>query len=60
MFMGGENEIVSRGWGENGQSMMRINCRTGEATVAMANRNPGVDQAESGIEWLINAMADIM
>ena len=51
--MGGENEIVSRGWSENGQSMMRINCRTGEATVAMANRNPGVDQAESGIEWLI-------
>jgi len=60
VFMGGENEIVSRGWGENGQSMMRINCRTGETAVAMANRNPGVDQAGSGIEWLVNAMADIV
>lgn len=60
VFMGGEDEIISRGWGENGQSMMRINCRTGEAAVAMANRNPGVDQSESGIEWLINAMANIV
>ena len=54
VFMGGENEIVTRGWGENGQSMMRINYLTEEIAVVMTNRNPGVDQSESGIEWLIN------
>ena len=58
VFMGGENEIVSRGWGENGQSMMRIDCRTGETAVVMANRNPGVDQSGSGIEWLVNSLAN--
>ncbi len=57
VFMGGENEIVSRGWGENGQSMMRINYSTGEIAVAMTNRNPGVDQSGSGVEWLVDSMA---
>ena len=54
VFMGGENEIISRGWGENGQSMMKINYRTGEMAVVMTNQNPGVDQSESGIEQLVN------
>ena len=54
VFMGGENEILSRGWGENGQSMLKINYVTGNAAVAMTNQNPGVDQAESGIEELVN------
>ena len=54
VFMGGENEIVSRGWGENGQSMMKVNIQTGEIAVVMTNQNPGVDQAESGLEDLIN------
>ena len=52
IFTSGEDGLVSQGWGENGQCMMKMNCRTGEITVVMANRNPGVDQAESGIEWL--------
>ena len=52
VFIGGENEIVSRGWGENGQSMLKINYVTGETAIVMTNRNPGVDQAGSGIEWL--------
>ena len=52
VFTGGEDMLVSQGWGENGQCMMKMNCRTGEIAVAMSNRNPGVDQAESGIEWL--------
>ncbi len=52
IFTGGEDILVSRGWGENGQCMMKMNCRTKEISVVMANRNPGVDQAESGIEWL--------
>ena len=52
VFNSGENMLSSSGWGENGQCMMKMNCRTGEISVVMANRNPGVDQAESGIEWL--------
>ena len=52
VFTGGENILVSNGWSENGQCMMKMNCRTGEASVVMTNRNPGVDQKESGIEWL--------
>ena len=52
MFMGGEDILVSQGWGENGQCMMKMNVRTKRIAVVMANRNPGVDQAESGIEAL--------
>lgn len=58
VFMGGENEIISRGWGENGQCMMKVNVITGEIAVVMTNQNPGVDQAESGIEGLINRRFD--
>ena len=54
VFTGGENILVSRGWSENAQCMMKINCGTKEISVVMSNRNPGVDQAESGIEWLVN------
>ena len=53
LFMGGENEVISRGWGENGQSMLKINYRTGEIAAVMTNQNPGVDQTESGIEYLV-------
>ena len=52
VFLGGKDILGSKGWSENGQCMMRLNCRTGEISVVMANRNPGVDQTESGIEWL--------
>ena len=52
VFTGGEDRLVSRGWGENGQCIMKMNCHTGEISVVMTNRNPGVDQAESGVEWL--------
>ena len=54
VFMGAENEIISQGWGENGQSMLKLNYITGDAAVVMANQNPGADQAESGIEALAN------
>lgn len=54
IFTGGEDILVSQGWGENGQCMMKMNCRTREISVVLTNRNPGVDQAESGIEWLVN------
>jgi len=52
--MGGEKEVISRGWGENGQSMLKINYRTGEIAAVMTNQNPGVDQTESGLEGLVN------
>lgn len=52
LFVDGKDTLVSRGWGENGQCMMRMNTRTKQIAVVMTNRNPGVDQAESGVEWL--------
>ena len=54
VFIAGEDKLMSQGWGENGQCMMKINCRTGAISVVMTNRNPEVDQAESGVEWLVN------
>ena len=55
VFMGGEDVLVSQGWGENGQCIMKMNTRTNRIAVVMTNRNPGVDQKESGIEWLADS-----
>lgn len=55
IFMDGENTLSISGWGENGQSRLKFNYRTGEAAVVMVNQNPGVEQSESGVEWLINS-----
>ena len=54
IFMDGENRLSISGWGENGQSRLKFNYRTGEAAAVMVNQNPGVAQEESGVEWLIN------
>ena len=54
IFLDGEDTLVSKGWGENGQCMMKMHIKKGEISVAMTNMNPGVDQSESGIEWLVN------
>ena len=54
IFRRDDDTLVSQGWGENGQCMMKMNCRTGKIAVVIANRNPGVDQAESGIEGLVD------
>ncbi len=54
VFTEGEDILISKGWGENGQCMLKMNCRTGEISVVMTNRNPGADQAVSGVEWLVN------
>lgn len=56
LFRRGEDTILSQGWGENGQCTLKINCRTGVIAVVMTNRNPEVDQAESGVEWLTDAL----
>ena len=56
VFRRGEDTLLSQGWGENGQCMLKINCRTEVMAVVMTNRNPEVDQAESGVEWLADAL----
>ena len=55
LFQNGDDTLVSQGWGENGQCIMKMNFRTNQAAVVMANQNPGVDQRESGIEWLADS-----
>lgn len=59
IFTSGEDILVSQGWGENGQCMMKMNYRTGEIAVVMTNRNPGVDQTESGVEWLADRIFNV-
>lgn len=54
IFVVGEDILMTQGWGENGQCMMKMNCLTGEISVVMTNRNPNMDQSESGVEWLVN------
>ena len=52
LFIGENDTLISRGWGENGQCMLKMRCRTGEIAAVMTNRNPGVDQQASGVERL--------
>ena len=52
LFIGDNDTLISQGWGENGQCILKMNCRTGEIAAVMTNRNPGVDQQASGVEWL--------
>ena len=52
LFLRGDNTLVTQGWGENGQCLLKMNYVTGEISVVMTNQNPGVDQTESGLEQL--------
>ena len=52
LFIEENDTLISRGWGENGQCILKMHCRTGEIAAVMTNRNPGVDQQASGVEWL--------
>ena len=52
LFLRGDDTAVSQGWGENGQCMLKMNVVTGEISVVMTNKDPGVDQTESGVEQL--------
>ena len=54
VFIAGEAILMTQGWGENGQCMMKMNYRTGAISVVMTNRNPDMEQSESGVEWLAN------
>ena len=51
---------MSQGWGENGQSMLKLHHVTGETAVVMTNKDPGVDQSGSGIEWLADLGDGVM
>ena len=55
IFLNGKDILISKGWGENGQCMMKLYLGSGEVSVAMTNKNPGTPQAESGIEWLVDS-----
>ena len=52
LFLRDGDTMVSQGWGENGQSMIKTDFATGEISVVMTNKDPGADQAESGVEQL--------
>ena len=52
IFIRGNDTLMTQGWSENGQCMMKMNCRSGAVSVVMTNRNPEMDQSESGVEWL--------
>ena len=52
LFLRGDDTIVSQGWGEKGQCMLKMDHVTGEIAVVMTNKDPGVDQKESGVEQL--------
>ena len=54
VFIVGEDILMTQGWGENGQCMMKMNCRTEEIAVVMTNRNPEMEQSESGVDWFVN------
>ena len=54
VFIEGEDVLMTQGWGEHGQCMMKMNCRTEAISVVMTNRNPEMDQSESGVEWFVN------
>ena len=55
IFLDGNDTLISKGWGENGQCMMKLHRESGEISVVMTNKNPGVDQTESGVEWLTDS-----
>lgn len=52
----GDDAYFSNGWGENGQCMLKINCKNHTIGVVMTNKNPEVPQEESGVEKLVDRM----
>ena len=48
----GERHVISQGWEENGQCILKINPETGAMGVVMTNMDPEVSQDESGLREL--------
>lgn len=51
-----ERHAISKGWGENGQCMLKLDLKTGAACAVMTNMDPEAGQEESGIEELVNQL----
>ncbi len=56
LFRYGDDVIISKGWGENGQCMLKIDCRNHSVGVVMTNKDPEIPQEESGVEKLVFRM----
>lgn len=56
LFVSGDDILMSQGWGEHGQCMLKMHRRTRAVAAVMTNRNPDADQAESGIEELVDSL----
>ena len=56
LFRYGDDVIVSKGWGENGQCMLKTDCRYHSIGVVMTNKDPEIPQEESGVERLVFRM----
>lgn len=54
IFIQDNNVLMSQGWSEHGQCMMKIDLNTDRISIVMTNRNPGCNQEQSGIESLVN------
>ena len=54
VFRDNKGILMTQGWGEHGQCMMKMNLHAEKVSVVMTNRNPEMDQSESGVEWLVN------
>ena len=54
LFKQGEDVIVSNGWGENGQCMLKMDLKVDSVAVVMTNKDPEAPQEESGVEQLLN------
>lgn len=54
LFQQGEGTIVSKGWGENGQCMLKITPGEDSIALIMTNMDPELPQEESGVEQLLD------
>ncbi len=45
----GDTTLVSKGWGEDAQCMLKMNLINQSVRVIMANKDPGVEQEQSGL-----------
>lgn len=58
LFRYGDDAIVSKGWAENGQCMLKINRRNHRIGAVMTNRDPEAPQEESGVEKLVDEIME--
>lgn len=54
LFRQGEGTVVSKGWGENGQCMLKINPGEDSIALIMTNMDPELPQEESGVERMLD------